>query len=210
MVEVILVRHGETDWNKLRRIQGGDSDTPLNENGTGQARAIALRLKKENIQAVYSSPLQRAMHTAHAIAQEHRLEVQPEPSLKELNVGGLEGVDTGTLRKRLDELLVSKGHPGGQIKTREDIWKSLEQAGGESLSQLQQRAWAALQRIVQGHDGTIVVVTHQFVIQCLICAALGLPVTQANRLRMTVGSISRIVFDERGTGLTLFNDTCHL
>lgn len=210
MVEVILVRHGETDWNRLHRIQGGNSDTPLNENGAGQARAIALRLKTEKIQAVYSSPLQRAVNTALTIAQEHRLEVQTEPSFKELNVAGLEGVETSAMGKRLDELLILKGHPSGQIKTREDVWTGLELAGGESLAQLQQRAWTALQHIVRKHDGTIVVVTHQFVIQCLICAVLNLPVTQANRMRMTVGSISRIVFDERGARLTLFNDTCYL
>ena len=92
MVQVILVRHGETDWNKSLRIQGGNSDTELNEKGQQQAEWLGLRLKQERIQAVYSSPLKRALDTAQAIAHHHQLEVQIEPALKELNVGELEGV----------------------------------------------------------------------------------------------------------------------
>ncbi len=69
MIKIILVRHGETEWNRVKRIQGSGSDTPLSEIGLGQAAAVALRLKNEKIQAIYSSPLQRALHTAQAIAQ---------------------------------------------------------------------------------------------------------------------------------------------
>ena len=87
MVKVILVRHGETDWNRARRIQGGNSDTQLNQNGRQGAESLALRLKPEKIQAIYTSPLQRARETAQAIAQYHQLEVKIEPTLKEIEVG---------------------------------------------------------------------------------------------------------------------------
>ena len=90
LVQVILVRHGETDWNKARRVQGGNSDTQLNQSGKEQAESLALRLKQEEVQAIYSSPLLRALDTAQAIARHHQVEVQIEPALKELNVGDLE------------------------------------------------------------------------------------------------------------------------
>jgi probable phosphoglycerate mutase len=60
----MLVRHGETDWNRQHRIQGGSSDTPLNPEGKKQARELALRLSASSIEAIYSSPLKRALETA--------------------------------------------------------------------------------------------------------------------------------------------------
>ena len=105
MVKIILVRHGETEWNKVKRIQGSASDTPLNEIGKAQAERVALRLKNEKIQAIYSSPLQRALHTAQAIARYHQLEVNQTPSLKEINVGELEGVFSADMKVRFDEFI---------------------------------------------------------------------------------------------------------
>jgi len=64
MTRIYLIRHGETDWNNKRRLQGGLSDTPLNENGLRQTRNLALRLKDEKLSAIYSSPLSRAKVTA--------------------------------------------------------------------------------------------------------------------------------------------------
>ena len=211
MIQVILVRHGETDWNKSRRIQGGNSDTPLNERGREQAKALALRLKQEEIGAIYSSPLQRALHTAQAIAYHHQLEVQIEPSLQEINVGKLEGVEINSLGKRLDELLTLQGQDQRQAGVERDLWNKLQHIGGESLTELQQRAWDTLQHIVSQHsDGAIVVVSHYFTILTIICAALNLPLSQIGRLRLGTSSISTITFDESVTRLILFNDSCHL
>ena len=207
----MLVRHGETDWNKSHRVQGGNSDTLLNETGKEQAERLALRLKQERIQAVYSSPLQRALDTAQVVACHHLLEVQIEPSLREINVGELEGVPVTLLSKRLDELLAM--HSQGEIQpgVGEGLWSKLEHIGGESLDELQQRAWGAMQRIVnQYSEGVIVVVSQYFVVLAIICAVLNLPVSQIGRLRLGVGGISTIVFDGQVTRLTQFNDSCHL
>ena len=107
MVKVILVRHGETDWNEARRIQGGSSNTPLNERGRKQAEGLALRLRQEKLQAIYASPLQRSLDTAKAIAYYHQLEVGIEPSCREIAAGQLEGVFTSELGKRLSEFLTT-------------------------------------------------------------------------------------------------------
>lgn len=211
MIQVILVRHGETDWNKSRRIQGSNSDTPLNERGRAQAKALALRLKQEEIEAIYSSPLRRALHTAQAIACQHQLEVQIEPSLREINVGKLEGVEISSLGKRLDELLTLQGQDKRQAGVEKDLWNKLQHIGGESLTELQQRAWGTLQHIVSQHsDGMIAIVSHYFTILTIICAVLNLPLSQIGRLRLGAGSISTITFDEPVTRLILFNDSCHL
>lgn len=207
----MLVRHGETDWNKTHRVQGSNSDTRLNGSGKKQADRLALRLKQERIQAIYSSPLKRALDTAKAIASHHKLEVQVAPELIEVNVGELEGVPVNLVGKRLDELLTMPGQDVIQAGAGESMWSKVQHIGGESLDEVQQRAWGAVQRVVNQHsDGTIVIVSHYFVIMSVICAVLGLPMSQMGRLRFGVASISTIVFDGQVPRLTLFNDTCHL
>jgi len=201
LVKVILVRHGETEWNRLRRIQGGNSDTQLNQRGRKQAASLVLRLKQEEIQAVYSSPLQRAQDTARAIAGYHQLPVGVEPSLKEIEVGELEGVSIAEVGKHLSQLLIR--HSQGEELPRIP--------GGESLTEVQQRVWGTIQRLVSRHgDGVLVVVSHYFSILTAVCSVLNLPLSQIDRLRLNSASISILTFDEQATRLTLFNDTCHL
>ncbi len=199
MVKLILVRHGETDWNSVRRIQGGGSDTPLNERGRQQAENIALRLKAEPVQAIYSSPQQRALHTAQAIARHHNLEVVVLPALREIEVGELEGKPSSEIGMRFDELLVPNG---------ENFLPKIP--GGESLTEVQVRAWGTVKDLVSKcSEGAVVVVTHYFVIMTIVCAVINLPLTQIRRLRLTPGTISAVTFEERDCRLELFNDGCH-
>jgi len=201
VLRVILVRHGETDWNQERRVQGCGSDRELTEAGKQQAESIGLRLKQERIQAIYSSPLRRALDTAQAIARHHQVEVQTELSLSEIDAGELEGVLIDNIGSYLNELVARE-------RGDESVSKVY---GGELLSEVRQRAWSTIQRLVNQHDdGTIVLVAHYFVILSIICSVLGLPLSEMGRLKLDVGSISAITFDKRGTRLTLFNDSCHL
>jgi len=201
LVKVILVRHGETDWNLSRRIQGGGSDTQLNQKGRQQAESLALRLKQEKIQAIYSSPLQRARDTARAIARYYQLPVEIEPSLKEIEVGALEGMSIADVGKHLSEFLVKH-------KQDEELPRL---PGGESLTEVQQRVWGAIQRLVDRHnDGVLVIVGHYFSVLTAICSVLNLPLAQIDKLRLNSGSLSIITFDGQTPRLVLFNDTCHL
>lgn len=211
MTTVFLVRHGETDYNKDRRIQGSKSDIPLNAHGEQQAAAIATRLSKEKLQAIYCSPAQRAVNTARAIAAGHRLEVRPDASFQELNVGQLEGVAVSEIMERVNKLIA--GNPMGTKPARamHDALDYIPFIGGESTTELQQRAWGGLQNIIRQHPGeTIAVVTHQFVILTIICAVLDLPAAQLTRFRLGVASISAVAVDERGPRLLLFNETSYL
>jgi probable phosphoglycerate mutase len=193
---VILVRHGETDWNKEKRIQGGSSDPPLNETGRQQAEGLARRLGQEPVEAIYSSLLRRSLDTATAIARRHQLEVVIEPSLREIEAGTLEGVLTGNLGKRLTHLLTADAGSDALPKP----------PGGESLADVQRRAWGTIQRLSQKHPHGLVVVSHYFVILSVICSVLGLPLSQLGRFRMENGSISIINVDGQAPWLELYND----
>ncbi len=97
---ILLVRHGETEWNRLHRFQGR-SDIPLNPKGNHQARALGLALKKETITAIYSSPLERAVETASHIAQFHpSVPLMKESGLIEMDLGDFEGQEAHQWKKK--------------------------------------------------------------------------------------------------------------
>jgi probable phosphoglycerate mutase len=197
LVKIILVRHGETDWNEVLRIQGGSSNTPLNDRGRKQAENLALKLRQEKLQAIYASPLQRSLDTAKAIAYYHQLEVGIEPSLREIEVGQLEGVSASELGKRLSEFLTTSIE--GKVLPRAP--------GGESLLEVKERAWDTIKRLIKRHpDGVLVLVSHYFTMLTIICSVLGLPLSHIGRLRLSTGSISVIIHGDGLARLELFND----
>ena len=139
---ILLVRHGETDWNAERRVQG-TTDRPLNDTGRAQARALADRLAEVPLAAVYSSDLSRALETARAVADTRDLRVTPDPRLRERDFGTWEGMTDLEILERFPE--ASTG-PWGDAETR---------------SELELRVLAALRRISERHTGeTVLVVTH--------------------------------------------------
>jgi broad specificity phosphatase PhoE len=196
---IILVRHGQTDWNVERRVQGGGSNPPLNDAGRQQAENIAMRLAHEDVSAIYSTPLQRGRDTARAIARHHGLEVTTEPALREIEAGELEGVTLAELGHHFSQLLVR--YDGDRVEyTRAP--------GGESLPEVQQRGWETVQRLAAANPNqTLVLVSHYFVILSIICTVLELPLAQVGRLRMSTGSISIVSLDGSQARLELFNDT---
>ncbi len=199
-MKLILVRHGETQWNRENRVVGF-ADIGLNDEGQKQVKRLALALKEEQVEAIYSSPLSRAWETAQEIARFHHGEVKADDAFKEMDAGELDGLTYEEMRERYGEF----------IKQWFRDPASLTMPGGESLARVQERAWLAVERIREKHpDGAVMVVSHNFVILCIICKALGLDLSQFRRLRPHVASISILNFGRRGTSLMLFNDTCHL
>jgi broad specificity phosphatase PhoE len=201
LVTLILLRHGQTDWNHFRRIQGGGSDIPLNETGLHQARRLAARLAGQTVHAIYSSPLSRARDTARLIAEAHHLEPVIEPKLKEIDAGTLEGTVVSEIGDRLRLLL--NGEDEGRV-----LFKN---HGGESLEDLKLRVWPTVQQIVAHHpDQTVALVSHYFVTLTAICAALGFPSYFIGKFRLGESSLSTLVFHDGMAYLTGFNDRCHL
>ncbi len=143
MTTILLVRHGETDWNVERRVQG-HSDTPLNETGRGQARALAAELAGEQIDAVYSSDLLRAHETARIIAEQRGLDVTAIRDLRERHFGTWEGLTDDEIYARYPQ--VHDGAPWGDAETQEEMAR---------------RVLGALLRIAESHpNARVLVVSH--------------------------------------------------
>lgn len=199
-MKLILIRHGETYWNKERRIQGGSSDTELSEVGLKQANLLTLFLKGENISVIVSSPLKRALDTAKAIASQHKMPVEVDAGLKEIEVGEMEGLSASNLSTSFSQYLIRGWRKGeaGRIP------------GGESYIELQQRSWACIESLLAVYkDRTAVVVSHYFVILAIIFKALGLQLDCLPKFRLDTGGVSIIEFNEHGQRLVLFNDTSY-
>jgi probable phosphoglycerate mutase len=199
-LKLILVRHGETYWNKERRVQGGDSDIELNDTGLEQARKIAAFLENESIIAILSSPLQRAIATAKILASQHQLPVEIDQGLRELKVGELEGMPVSNLSTTFSQFLMQWWQDRGAMKL----------PNGESLIELQQRAWKVIEGLLEKHkDGTVVVVSHYFVILAIIFKALDLPLDCFTKFKVDPGGVSILEFWHFGTRLVTFNDTSY-
>lgn len=165
---IILVRHGETDWNHSGKLQG-HIDIPLNAQGHRQAAALADRLAGEPIDFVISSDLARARQTAIAIADRHGLYPVQHAELRERAFGGFEGMTHGEIEQI---------HPQAYADMRARLPDASLPPGagrGETLREFHARSCAALTLLAQQHAGKlIVVVAHGGVVDCIRRAALGL------------------------------------
>jgi probable phosphoglycerate mutase len=142
MQELLLVRHGQTDWNLAHRVQG-HTDTPLNAVGREQACALADSLAAPSLVAVYSSDLSRAYETAITVARVHGLEVTVDRDLREKNFGSWEGLTDTEIADRFPDAV--RGRWGD----------------GETTEEVAERAVAAIERIRRRHPvGRVLVVSH--------------------------------------------------
>jgi probable phosphoglycerate mutase len=143
---LILVRHGETDWNRAGRFQG-HADPPLNDRGREQARALAEALEPEPLEAIYSSDLRRAHETAQIVAERKGLSVIVDPQLRERDVGPWAGLTLSEIEERFPD----------EVR----LWREGTISAGESRESLGRRVVEAARRIAVAHpDGHILVVTH--------------------------------------------------
>jgi broad specificity phosphatase PhoE len=200
-MRLLLIRHGETPWNREKRVQGCRSDIELGQKGREQAEKIALSLRKQRVDALYSSPLKRAVDTAKAIAQACGLEVKVAYELREIDAGELEGLSQEELKMRYEEFW----------KEWRESDPSFPLPGGESLEGLQRRAWGEIERIMERHPKeTVAVVGHLLANLAIICRALGLDLSHMGRLRQDSAAINVLEITGQGSSLLQFNDTCHL
>ena len=150
MTTILLARHGETDWNRDRRVQG-HTDTPLNDTGREQAEALARELSGSELDAVYSSDLMRAHETARIVAEQHGLEVVVLPELRERDFGTWEGLTDDEIFERFPH---ARHGPWGDAESKEEMLRRVEEA---------------LRRVVAAHpDGHVLVVTHGGPVRALL------------------------------------------
>lgn len=186
MLQVYLVRHGETEWNAARRIQG-QSDSPLTAKGLFQARQVAERVRKEGITHVITSDLGRTRHTAQIIADACGCEVIEEPRLRELHMGVLETriLDGLTEQEEVWRKQMVDGSPQGRIPE------------GETMTELATRMRAALDNCLNLPAGSKpLLVSHGIALGSLISTILGLPAYAERRLRLRNCSLSRVDHQE--------------
>jgi broad specificity phosphatase PhoE len=199
-LRLLLLRHGETAWNREHRYQGW-TDTPLSATGLQQAEAAARELKEHGFAAVYSSPLQRARDTAAAIALPHGLEVETDPAFKELGFGEWEGLTLDEARARDGALY--------------DGWATtphlVSPPGAETLAQVRERVLTGLQRLRAGHQNEVVcLVAHGIPVRILILEALGLGLDRIWSLHSAPTGISELEFRDDWTALHRMNTLVHL
>lgn len=201
--EFWVVRHGESTWNADGRYQG-QTDVPLSHVGILQAASLAERLTGQHFDAVYSSDLARASQTAESVAE--RLSghptVQPDPGLREIDVGELSGLVLADIEARYPDYLRD---------LRADPWAT-RRPGGESMADLFARCGAAFERLRARHPGgRVLVFTHGGVVRVAVGLALGgISGNAWARLSVTNTSITRVLLGERSGTLLGFNDDAHL
>ena len=209
-MRLILVRHGATDLNQQRRVQGL-SNLGLNETGKRQAEALAQALKDVKVDTIYCSPLRRAQETAHIISHFHQVDVVTLEGLKELDVGEVDGMT-------YDEMRIS--HNEFFTKWMADF-TAVRLPGGGTVPELRDQCCAAVKDILEKQqtaagekcgdgDKVVVAVTHLFPIMSIICDTLGLALTYFRRFRLDVASMCTLDFTPERAVLVSFNDTCHL
>ena len=204
MPEFWFVRHGETDWNRARRLQGWQ-DIPLNDTGTAQAARLAERLRDDAAQApfaaLYSSDLQRAHATAQAVGEAIALPVRIEPGIRERNFGVLEGLQYDTLDQTAPEAAAA--------------WRSRDPArplqDGETLGEFNTRVLGTIEELARRHAGQrVLVVTHGGALDLIWRRASGIALSEPRHTKMLNAAINRVRIDERGWHMLDWGDDSHI
>lgn len=193
---LLLIRHGQTNWNKEGRWQG-HMDVPLNEAGREQAQKLARRLSKWPIDVFLSSDLKRAFETAVITANPHNLDPIPDPIWRERHIGDFQG-------KTKEQV---KAHFPAQ-------WKEgiLEPPNGETFAQMQKRASSALAFVQENYAGKMVAaVSHGQLIHVLLAQVMGIAEGVYGRFTLRGNSsLSIVEISNSGTIVSRLNDTAHL
>ncbi len=201
MVELYLIRHGQTDFSRENRFCGS-IDPPLNEVGVRMAEAFGAAYADRKWAAIYASPLQRARRTAAALATRVGIEPVLDDGLREISYGEWE-----TLRHEDAQARWPEAYAYWSADTA-----SRSTPGGETAFQVAARAALVIERIKREHaDGRVLIVSHKATIRILICALLGLDVRLfRDRIGQPVAAVARFEFTKRGAMLALLGDVSHL
>ncbi|WP_194725355.1 histidine phosphatase family protein [Noviherbaspirillum malthae] len=207
MTEILLIRHGETAWNAIRRLQG-HLDIPLNPEGERQAAALGRSLVGTKIDAVFSSDLQRARQTASAIAAHHGLPVQTDAGLRERCYGAFEGMLYAEISERYPQDFAAwkardidaRFPPGVHV--------------AETMREFATRTIDAIKRIAiearKNDCRRIAMVAHGGVLECAYRAALQMDFAQERTFDIFNASVNRFAWDGAALKLLQWGDVSHL
>ncbi len=197
---VYLIRHGETEWNKLGKFQGS-TDIALSEDGIRQAY-LAAKVLKGKFDYIYASPLSRAKQTADIIGETSHVSTQIEPEIKEINFGLWEGLTFEEIKEKYPKEFVSWRNPLEGHLMSDD--KSIRNAG--------KRAGNAIRRLVEGHQGErIALVAHGGILKAGLIDLFDWDMTMYYKIFLGNTSITKLVFKKKDSPiLVTLNNTSHL
>ncbi len=180
-MNILLVRHGETPWNREGRYQGR-TDVALSNDGELQVRALAERLVGIPIDVAIASPLARARRTAEAILGDRTTHLELDPALVEISHGQWEGQLASDLERDHAEMLGRwRDRPGRDVPAGPEA---------ETLGDVERRAWPVFARLVERTTGTALLVAHDAVNRVLLCRVLGLPLERVWKFRQSPAALN--------------------
>jgi len=200
MKKIFFIRHGESEWNILHKIQG-QKNVPLTDNGREQAKQLGNRLINENIDIIYTSDLSRALETANTISKFIRRPAIKSKEIREINFGPWEGMT-------LEE--IKKGYKQEYCKWLKEPHK-LKLDDGETLEMLEKRAMGFVNDILNNNNSkNIAIVSHSATLKVIILNLLGIGNSYYKNITLKNVSVSIIERRDYNNVLTLLNDTSHL
>ena len=199
MTKLILARHGETVWN-VEKIYRGRTDVNLDEVGIKQAELLGKYLSNWELEAIYSSPLRRALDTANIIAHYQKIGVHIVEGLIDFDYGEWQSLPEQEV-KRLYPALLNEWHSNPH---------KVVMPGGESLEDVSKRAIKVVNDVLSKYQGSVVLVSHRVVNKVLICSLLGLDNSHFWNINQDVGGITIFNYEDGRFVLARHNDTSHL
>ena len=199
MAKLILARHGETMWNG-EKVFRGRADVSLDEVGIKQAELSGKYLSNWKLEAIYSSPLKRALDTANIVARYQKVAVRTAEGLTDFDFGEWQSLPEQEV-KGLYPAILNEWHNNPD---------KAKMPGGESLEDVRRRAAEVVNDVLSRHRGNVLLVSHRVVIKVLICYLLGLDNSHFWNINQDVGGITIFDYVDGRFVLTRHNDTSHL
>jgi broad specificity phosphatase PhoE len=199
MAKLILARHGETAWN-VGKIYRGRTDVNLDEVGIKQAELLGKYLSNWKLEAIYSSPIKRALDTANIIARYQKVSVHIAEGLIDFDYGEWQSLPEQEV-KRLSPAILNEWHNNPH---------KVRMPNGESLEEVRKRAVEVVNDVLSKYQGSILLVSHRVVNKVLICSLLGLDNSHFWNIKQDVGGITIFNYVNGRFVLTRHNDTSHL
>lgn len=199
MIEMILARHGETDWNR-QEVFRGRSDIALNESGIRQAEQLAYYLEAPSLEAVFSSPLKRVRQIAEIVARRHHINPATIPDLTDFDYGRWQGLRHRKVKEKYPEL----------YSTWLERPHRFTAPGGESLADVRKRVLRVVKSIQTRYRGRVLLVSHRVVNKILICALLGLSNSHFWNIRQDTCGITTFYWEKGHCVLIEHNNTSYL
>ena len=200
MTQLILVRHGQTEWNAGGRYQG-QSDVALSELGRRQASLLAKRFPSQHLDAIYASDLVRARETAECVGKTFGVSVQPEKAFRELSFGDWEGLTYQEISSRWPE-------EAGKLFTAPD---ELSIPNGETFQELQKRALEKIAEICETHNNqTVGIFAHGAINKTILAGLMHIPLHYLWSLRQDNTAVNILRLEDGYVTVELLNSTAHL